>query len=681
MTNEKKKKKKNHVPFRLNILFLFVFLLFSVLILRLGVVQIVNGESYKNEVEKTSEKVAKIDAARGKMFDANGVTVVDNKAKNAITYTRTQATEEDHLGLAKELANFIDIKTEDLNERAKKDFWIAAHKLDEAYNMKLSESEIAKFNEMEDGDDKKYQLLLDRITKDDLSKLSKKQLEIASIYSELNSAMMLTPHYVKKGLTIEERARVGEHKESLNGIDLAVASERVYQKGKEFYYGNVDTIEREKLNYYLTRGYDRNDQAGISYLEKYYEDVLNGTKAKLKYVKNASGEIVNEPKRIEGSRGHDIKLTANTKFQHQIEKILEEELRQWMGYPGNGYLNDAYVAAVDPRTGGVLALAGREYKNGKMQEASYGTVLKAFAMGSTVKGATVLAGYETGSLPPGYISDKPITFDVGPNFNSYSSLGTLNVTGALRESSNVYMGLIAGNMAGFSIANQGSTYHANISNGPKFQNAFRTLREVYSQFGLGVSTGIDLPSESIGYEGEIPLESPGKIMQFAIGQYDTYTPIQMAQYVSTIANDGYRMKLHLMQSIHEPSSKPDEIGKMLYQYKPEVLNHITMSEDAIDTVQTGFRQVVTSGTADMLNDDDNYKYNNQYPIAGKTGTAQLDKDFDNDIDTSNSTFIGYAPYTSPEIALAVVVPGAPKGHVNLIIAGRVFESYYELTKE
>jgi cell division protein FtsI/penicillin-binding protein 2 len=680
MTNETKKKKKSHVPFRLNILFLMVFLLFSILILRLGVVQIVDGEVYENQVEKTEEKTSKLDAARGKILDTNGHVIVDNEASNAVTYIRTSDTQKNHLKLAQDLAEFIDKDTEEVKERDKKDYWIASHGFNEAYEMKLSEDEIATFNEADDGDGK-YETLLNRITEEDLADISQEEMEIVAIYRELNSAMMLTPHYVKKGLTVEEMARVGEHKEMLEGIDIATVSNRTYENyGKQFYLGKVGSIERKRLDYFLSRGYDRNDQVGTSYLEQYYEGVLNGTKATLSYVTDTAGKPLEEPKRVEGSRGHDIILTVNIELQEKIKEILKTQLKKYMGTAGNGYLNDAYVAMVDPQTGGVIALAGQEYEDGGFKNASYGTLGNAFAMGSAVKGATVLAGYETGVISDGtYVNDKTITVRNSPNFSSYTrNIDSVNPVGALEQSSNVYMGFIAGYMAGFDFVDQGGSYKATVDAGDQFENGFRTLRDVYSQFGLGVPTGIDLPNESIGYEGQIPFEAPGKIMQFAIGQYDTYTPIQMAQYVSTIANDGYRMQIHLMKEIREPTSEPQKSGKILYQYEPRVLNRVSMEPEHLDTVQEGFRQVThgSRGTARALGQGEYY----QYKIAGKTGTAQVDVNFDNIIDTTNSTFVGYAPYDNPEVAIAVVVPGSEKGHVNLEIAGKVFKAYFEMTE-
>ena len=123
--NKKKKKKKTHVPFRLNMLFFAVFLLFSVLILRLGVVQIVYGDDYKREIERTEDITVNNPVPRGKMYDTNGKIVVDNVPVNAITYTNNGASQKEMLQVAERLSKLIDKDTKKVTERDMKDYWIS----------------------------------------------------------------------------------------------------------------------------------------------------------------------------------------------------------------------------------------------------------------------------------------------------------------------------------------------------------------------------------------------------------------------------------------------------------------------------------------------------------------------------------------------------------------------------
>ncbi|GAA3321847.1 hypothetical protein GCM10020331_039390 [Ectobacillus funiculus] len=132
------------------------------------------------------------------------------------------------------------------------------------------------------------------------------------------------------------------------------------------------------------------------------------------------------------------------------------------------------------------------------------------------------------------------------------------------------------------------------------KKTFDMMRMYFSQFGLGVPTGIDLPNESSGFKGTA--DQPGLLLDFAIGQYDTYTPLQLAQYVSTIANGGYRIKPQIMKEIREPSTTTGEIGKVVESTEPVVLNRIDMDDSYLKVVQEGFRMVMQtpSGTGASL---------------------------------------------------------------------------------
>src|SRR5699024_8931761 len=105
MIKKKKKNKKEQLPLRLNILFFIVFLMFSALILQLGVVQIVNGEAYQDEINRTIKDTTKIPVPRGKIYDRNHNVIVDNKPLYSITYTTlTGVQPEAHLKVAEEVA-------------------------------------------------------------------------------------------------------------------------------------------------------------------------------------------------------------------------------------------------------------------------------------------------------------------------------------------------------------------------------------------------------------------------------------------------------------------------------------------------------------------------------------------------------------------------------------------------
>ncbi|KYD29974.1 penicillin-binding protein 2 [Geobacillus sp. B4113_201601] len=679
-----KRKKRAQVPIRLNVLFFFVFLLFSALILRLGVVQIVYGEDYRREVERTQDEVVSTPVPRGKIYDRFGQVIVDNTPQKAITYTRSKTTQpEEILAVARKLARYIDIPDAEkkVTERDMKDYWILTHPKEA--KQKVNEQERKKLADQgwtqKEIDKKVYEWTLERITKQDLAQISKSELEVIAIMHEMQSGYALTPQTVKsKGVTDREYAVVSEHLSELPGVNTTVDWDRKYVYDKTFrsVLGSVteedEGVPRERLDYFLARDYSRNDRVGKSYLEMQYEEVLHGKKAKVKNVVDKSGNVISVEQVYPGERGKDLVLTIDAELQQQVEQIIEQEILATKRKGRSPLLDRAFVVMMNPKTGEVLAMAGKLLQDGKFVDFAIGNITSAYAMGSAVKGATVLTGFQTGVLHPPhtYIKDEPL-YIKDLEKKSWKTMGTINELTALKQSSNVYMFKTA-------IAIGGGVYrpHQPLHLNPA---AFTTMRHYFSQFGLGVKTGIDLPNELSGFQGQSKL--PGFLLDLAIGQYDMYTPMQMAQYVSTIANGGYRMKPLLVKEIREPSADGKEPGRVIKEFEPVVLNRVDMKTEYIERVREGFRRVMQEpgGTA--------YSYfaNAPYKPAGKTGTAEAFYDGPiqsrRQASTYNLTLVGYAPYNNPEVSFAVVVPWATQGNsdgINNRIGRRILDAYFEL---
>ena len=684
------KKKKTHVPFRLSILFFLVFVLFSALILRLGFIQIAYGDEYRREVERTEEVTVNNAVPRGKMYDRNLNIMVDNQPLDAITYTRKQGTKSvEMLETAEKLAKLIDKETDKITERDKKDFWIMLNP--ELADQKITAQDKKKVTEGELTEADLYKLQLERITKEEYDSFSKEELEVLAIYREFTGGYALTPQIVKnKEVTKEEFARVSEHLGSLPGVGITTDWDRAYAYGETLksVLGKVSSSEEglpsENLDYYLARDYSRNDRVGKSYIELQYEDVLQGQKSKIRNITDKSGNIVDSEVITEGSRGKDLVLTIDMDLQVATEKIIEKHLLAKKRLGNTKFLDRAFVVMLDPKTGEVLTMAGKQYardsKTGKysIEDFALGNITTSYTMGSVVKGATILTGYQQGAIQPGTVFyDTKLQIKGTKPKGSYSNFGNINDLTALKVSSNVYMFRTAINIAG-------GHY---VPNEPLSLNpsAFPTMRNSYAQFGLGVRTGIDLPNEMVGFKGSEAVA--GKLLDLSIGQYDTYTPMQLAQYVSTIANGGNRMQPHVVKEIHDPVDDNDELGPVVEENKPTVLNRLDMKEEWIDRVQAGFEKVAmeTGGTA--------YSYfgNKSYTVAAKTGTAEAFYDgperskYDEPQATMNVTLVGYSPAKDPEVAFAIVVPWAYQGHsghsMNKEIGQEILDVYYELKEE
>jgi penicillin-binding protein A len=663
-----RKKKKSQVPFRLNVLFLVVFFLFSILILRLGVLQIVNGEEKRLESEAVEEVIARKEAPRGKLLDSNFREVVGNEPFFSLTYTKTVDTKaDDTMRIAKWLAKRLGV-TEDqekkITERDKKDYFIAKKGVTELLEERLSKKE-KKLNDKE-----QYKALVDKITEEEINSLTSEDIKILAYKRAMDTGYAYSAQRIKTKLSNEEVSIISENLGDLPGIDIMADSKRIYPYGESAIFGAVKQIPKSRMDYFFSRGYDRSDQVGVSGLEVQYEQVLKGSKEKSVYLTNPkTGETIGEPQTIAGQRGKDIVLTLDMELQFRLERILEEEILKAKPLPGNELLKSAYIVMINPKTGEVKGIAGKRYEDGKFINDEYGALFNSYEMGSTVKGATVLSGLQKGLVSMGETIYDTTYTKYGMNKSSWKNMGTINDLDALKMSSNVYMFNIMDRMIG-----------------PEhYTQTYAEARYMYNQFGLGIKTGIDFPNEATGYEGKPPEGEMGTLFDLGIGQFDTYTTMQLVQYVSTIANGGYRVKPQLVREIREPSTEETE-GRLLKRFEPVILNKIDVEDKYIKRVQQGFWQVMHApgGTAKSYFDDVE-KYHNP---AGKTGTAQRiikHPQTGQLVEKHNLTLVGYAPFENPEIAFAVVVPeGTPRNgnqRINKYIGQRALEAYWDLKKE
>lgn len=682
-SQKKRETKKSHIPFRLNLLFLIVFMLFATLILRLGYLQIVKGEEFQAEVARTETTVATGNVPRGEIYDSQGRKLVGNEPKQTITYTRGRGVSgEDMASLAYELAGYIEMPNVtrmenedeyDLTRRDLEDYWLAVNS--EEANDRLTEEE-----KQLDGTEL-YLAQVDKVTDADIA-FDDREKEAAAIYKKMNGAYSLTTVNIKKeDVTAEEIAKVSENLASLPGIDTGTDWDRTYPQGQMLssVLGNVSTedkgVPEDEYLTYMANGYSRNDRVGTSQLEYQYESVLKGTKSKSNTETNNRGDVINQIEQYPGEKGSNLVLTIDTDFQHQVEEIARQSLIE-----NRVDLNDRiYVAAMDPQTGDILALTGQRYdpKTGGIVDDALGTMDKAFSMGSSVKGATILAGYMDGVLDSSnnVMIDAPLRIAQTPPITSvFNRTGSVAVNDiqALEVSSNVYMSKVAMRMGGVN----------HFENGDPLRMSARYVldkfRRYYAQLGLGVETGIDLPFESTGYVGRA--QQPGQALYFSFGQFDTYTTLQLLQYVSTIANDGARIAPRLVSEIRGTDSEGN-IGPLKTELKPKVLNTVNVSEEEMNRVQQGFYDVVNGnrGTARS------YFTGAEYTSAGKTGTAEAFyggpvADRQNE-EVINKSFVGYAPYDDPQIAVAVVVPWLPnsnRNYENTIVARQVMDAYFRV---
>ncbi|QQK79724.1 penicillin-binding protein 2 [Salicibibacter cibi] len=652
-----REKRKNHIPLRLNILFFAVFILFSILILRLGYIQIVQGEEYESMVNNDGEQTANVDSPRGLMLDRNGNTVVDNELQLTLTYTNRPGNEEEMLEIADRLPEFLDIDEddiEDINEREWQDYWLQTR--EEEADQLVSEEEEADLE-----DDEVYQLQLDRFSAEEaMEAIDADEHETVAIWAEMMGGYNYSPHRVARGIDEEAAHALSELMHELPGIDIMRDSVRMYPYGDSFptFLGSTGQIPEDELDQYLGEGYERTDIVGTTHLEAEYENVMRGEKAEI--TTDADGNESTDP----GARGNDLVLTIDMALQQEIEDVIDDNIGSESGAT---FLEDpeAHVVMMEPDTGEILSMASYDEDFGLMENA--------YAIGSTIKMATVLAGFDSGVIDHGTVfEDTPINLPASPSISSWQNMGAVNDIDAIRRSSNIYMARIAMAMADYELGVSGTDWSG-------ADQAFDILRNHYAQFGLGIETGIDLPREVTGMDGGYESQN---LLYMSFGQFDTYTPMQMGQYAATIANGGERMEPTLVREILDPATGDEESGSVVRQHSPEVLNTVDNTDGDFDRMQEGMRQVMqqsgsNGGTA--YDDFDDADYN----PAGKTGTAQA---FDEDGNEGyNQAMVAYAPYDDPEVAIAVLVPVTSTSDEDSGLANSItrdaLDAYFDLEED
>lgn len=678
--NKKHKCNDKHLDEIMNRRFgLIIVLLISIYLVigcRLFNLQILKNSEYNDKLAMATEKtIESTSAPRGRIYDRNHKLLVDNEGIKTIYYKKQNGiTTKEEIELAYEVSNNIDIDYSKIDDNKLKDFYYKSHYKE--CRKKITDEEWDLYNKRKLNDKDIDKLIYERLD-DEISEYTDSDKKAAYIYYLMNKGYSYAEKVIKNSnVTDAEYAYISENIDNLKGFNTKLDWERVYLYGDTFksILGNVSSntqgIPSELSEDYLKRGYTLDDRVGISYLEYQYEDYLRGTKAKYRLLSDNSYELVSE-----GKRGNDIVLTIDIELQKYLEEVLSNEVLNAKGEPGTQYYNRSFAIVSDPNTGEILAMAGKQavLKDGYYQIVDYtpGIVTLPVTPGSVVKGASMMVGYKYGAIDIGTVlNDECIKIKDTPLKCSWQTMGPIDDVYALQNSSNVYQYKIA-----IKVGNGSYEYNQGLA---LDESAFDKYREMYAEFGLGEKTGIDLPVESLGFMGKSRL--PGHLLDFSIGQYDTYTPIQLSQYINTIANNGVRLKPYLLKEVYKPSDSGDTFGSLIYKANVTELGKLSVEKKYIDRVREGFSAVVTRGLG--------YGYMGNYTnSAGKTGTSQsfIDTDSDGKVDTETitSSFVGYSPSDNPKMSIVVVspdisVPDSTTYGVTRNISAQVVNKYFEL---
>ena len=644
------------IPIRLNLLFSIVILLFMAIIGRLLYMQVLNKDFYETKLASASKTKVTTSSARGEIYDASGKPLVENTVKQVVSFTRNnKMTAADLKETAKKLLAYVGVTSPTLTDRQLADYYLA----DQDVYKKVVESLPREKRLDSDGnrlsESELYNNAVDSVQTSQLNYTEDDKKEIY-LFSQLNAVGNFeTGAIATDSLTDTQIALIASASKNLPGISISTTWDRkVLETSLSSIVGSVSGekagLPAEEADAYIKKGYSLNDRVGTSYLEKQYEETLQGKRSVKEIHLDKYGNMESVENIEDGTKGNNIKLTIDLAFQDSVDNLLKSYFTSELGNGGAKYSEGVYAVALNPKTGAVLSMSGikHDLKTGELTPDSLGTVTNVFVPGSVVKAATISSGWENGVLSGNQtLTDQSIVFQGSPPINSWYTAfsGPMPITAvqALEYSSNTYMVQTA-------LGIMGLTYQPNMIAGiGNLDSAMGKLRSTFGEYGLGSATGIDLPDESTGF---IPKDYDlANYITNSFGQFDNYTPMQLAQYVATIANDGVRMAPRIVEGIYGNNDKGG-LGDLIQQLQPSEMNKVNISASDMSILQQGFYQVAhgTSG----LTTGRAFSNGAAVSISGKTGTAE--SYVADGQQATNTNAVAYAPSDNPQIAVAVVFP-------------------------
>lgn len=469
---------------------------------------------------------------------------------------------------------------------------------------------------------------------------------------------------IARDVGIDIATQIEERRDEYPNFNIEVYPLRVYP---------LNDAGGQILGYVGEAGEEDRDSNGNTYqlgtiigragLEAQFNEYLEGANGTKLVEVDASGHPVKILNGIPVTRGHNIRLTLDSRVQKAAEDAIKEQMIT-LGSSGS-FATGASAVAMDPQTGAILAMvswpsydsnhfsqgiSAKEWNslitnpNHPMQNR---TISSMYPPGSTFKVITGAAALEAHVMTPSeQIYDSGKHWIIDKRNAQGEAFGWIDFYQAMAKSDNVYF-YEMGRRLGID-----------------------RLAAMSRAFGLGEKTGIDLPGETEGnvaseeYKREVFNQDwyLGETFDAAIGQsYTLVTPLQMAVVYSAIANGGYRYRPYLVTRIDNFDGTPLKI------FSPEVMGTVPISKTTLETIQASILGVMKKeGTGGFL------FANYPIPIAGKSGTAET-----NGID--NGWFIAYAPYDKPEIVVVVMFEHSGFGADSAApVVKKMMDAYFHL---
>ena len=648
-------------------------------VLRLIFLQLVNGDDFKAQATNTTDYNFTVTAARGDIVDSSGRRIATSTTSYNVALNKLLMGDRDLDTMLQQIVELLRENGESWNDT------LLIGQPDAAGHYEFTDDDTSTSDQKQLADMKDTLGLQQYATADDVMEMlvEKNNLQgfslewqrvLAGIHYEMDrQAFSNVNNFVMaENVSAATVATIKEHSLQLPGVEIVETSARSYEQSDIIpaVLGRVGKITAEKwkvtdsdgnVTYPLRdKGYNMNDILGISGLESAYEDELRGKDGVETITRNSDGVIVDTQLTTVPEPGHTVQLTIDSNFQRAVDKALAENIDMINRVYNTGDMKAAAAAAVviDVKDGGVLAASNYPSFDQNLYATNYSeyssdpglplfnrALQGLYTPGSTFKPAVAVA-----ALDSGLINQYSTVFcngvynyfkDYHPKCTRHGHSGNIDVVTAIKWSCNIFF----------------------------YDVGRRLTSDVYDAYayklGLGQRTGVEVSEAT----GRLTTKNDSNYtasldVQAAIGQGNTVvTPIQLATYAATLANNGVRYRTHFVKAILDTNT-----GEVLSETQPEVMDVIEGTGNTFELVREGMKQVPSTISGKI----------SSYPIAiaCKTGTPQRSETYAPGKHYLNAMMVAYLPADDPEIAIGISIEyggyGARAGDLVVDIANAYF---------
>ena len=648
-------------------------------VLRLIFLQLVNGDDFKAQATNTTDYNFTVTAARGDIVDSSGRRIATSTTSYNVVLNKLLMGDRDLDTMLQQIVELLRENGESWNDT------LLIGQPDAAGHYEFTDDDTSTSDQKQLADMKDTLGLQQYATADDVMEMlvEKNNLQgfslewqrvLAGIHYEMDrQAFSNVNNFVMaENVSAAAVATIKEHSLQLPGVEIVETSARSYEQSDIIpaVLGRVGKITAEKwkvtdsdgnVTYPLRdKGYNMNDILGISGLESAYEDELRGKDGVETITRNSDGVIVDTQLTTVPEPGHTVQLTIDSNFQRAVDKALAENIDMINRVYNTGDMKAAAAAAVviDVKDGGVLAASNYPSFDQNLYATNYSeyssdpglplfnrALQGLYTPGSTFKPAVAVA-----ALDSGLINQYSTVFcngvynyfkDYHPKCTRHGHSGNIDVVTAIKWSCNIFF----------------------------YDVGRRLTSDVYDAYayklGLGQRTGVEVSEAT----GRLTTKNDSNYtasldVQAAIGQGNTVvTPIQLATYAATLANNGVRYRTHFVKAILDTNT-----GEVLSETQPEVMDVIEGTGNTFELVREGMKQVPSTISGKI----------SSYPIAiaCKTGTPQRSETYAPGKHYLNAMMVAYLPADDPEIAIGISIEyggyGSRAGDLVVDIANAYF---------